>query len=125
MPLSFEEARAELTVFVDKLPQAIFEELNAGIVMLSSTLTDENGLLVLGQYHVDIGGLGRYITIYYGSMLEAFGHTDRQTFCAELQDVLQHELIHHLEDLAGDCSLDEQDALELARYKAMGLCSNN
>ena len=113
--LTFEESREALTQLADNLPEAIFKELNGGVLLLPDTMTDENGLLILGQYHVDPLGFGRYVTIHYGSMQQAYGHLCARAFEKELEGVLRHELIHHLESLAGDRSLEIKDALEVER----------
>jgi len=114
--LTFEESREALTQIADALPSAIFEELNGGILLLPDTMTDENGLMILGQYHVDPLGFGRYVTIHYGSMCAVYGHLSPKAFEKKLEGVLRHELIHHLENLAGDRSLEIKDAIEVSRY---------
>ena len=113
--LTFEQSREALTQIADSLPQAIFEELNGGILLLPDTVTDENDLLILGQYHVDPVGFGRYVTIHYGSMRQAYGQLSKVAFQKKLEGVLRHELIHHLESLAGDRSLEIKDAAEIER----------
>ena len=113
--LTFEESRKALTQMADALPLPIFKSLNGGIILLPDTVTDDYELLILGEYHVEPYGFGRYITIYYGSMKEAYGHLGPRTFLKKLEDVLHHELVHHLEDLAGDHSLEAQDAIELEK----------
>ena len=114
--LTFEESREALTQIADALPCAIFEELNGGILLLPDTMTDEHGLLILGQYHVDPLGFGRYVTIHYGSMIECYGHLSEKAFERKLDEVLRHELIHHIESLAGDRSLEIKDAIEVERH---------
>ena len=114
--LTFEESREALSQIADNLPPDIFKELNGGIILLPDTLSDDEDFLILGQYHEDPQGLGRYITIYYGSMIDVYGHLSSQAFRKELEAVLYHELVHHLESLAGDHSLEIEDALEIERY---------
>ena len=114
--LTFEQSREALTQIADALPRPIFEELNGGILLLPDTMTDEHGLLILGQYHVDPLGFGRYVTIHYGSMQSAYGHLSAQAFERKLDEVLRHELIHHIENLAGDRSLEIKDAIQVSRY---------
>ncbi|MCL2617129.1 MAG: hypothetical protein FWD96_05745 [Defluviitaleaceae bacterium] len=118
--LTFEESRKALTHMADSLPQSIYNELNGGILLLPGTAADDDELLILGQYHVEPFGMGRYITVYYGSMIEAFGHLGPRAFLKKLKDVLHHELVHHLEDLAGDNSLEIQDTLDIERYLSAG-----
>ena len=116
--LTFEEAEKALMELVDKLPPGIFEGLNCGVVLLPDSLYDENGLLILGQYHVEPRGLGRYVTIQYGSIMAMYGHYPPDAFIKKLEDVLHHELTHHLESLAGDTSLEQQDKKDVRRILA-------
>ena len=118
--LTFEESRKALTQMADSLPPGIFKSLNGGILLLPDTLCDENGLMILGQYHVEPCGLGRYITIHYGSVRDVYGHLGPRTFRKKLEGVLHHELVHHLEDLAGDRSLEIQDAVDVEKYLRSG-----
>ena len=113
--LTFEESREALSQIADRLPPAIFNGLNGGILLLPDTVTDTDDLLILGEYHVEPFGMGRYVTIHYGSMKQAYGHLGPRTFCKKLESVLHHELVHHLEDLAGDRTLEIEDAIELEK----------
>jgi len=112
--LTFEEAEIVLEELMDELPQEIFKGLNCGVSLRHETLYDANGLLILGQYHVQPYGLGRFVTINYGSMMAAHGYRTPQEFREELKEVLHHELVHHLESLAGDRSLEKKDAEDVA-----------
>ena len=113
--LTFDETQEALTKLIDKLPPGIFNGLNCGVVLLPDSLHDANGLLILGQYHVDHYGLGRYVTIYYGSMISVYGYYAPEAFIEKLEDVLHHELTHHLESLAGDRSLERKDAADIRK----------
>ena len=112
--LTFEEAEIALEELVNELPQEIFKGLNCGISLRHETLYDHNGLLILGQYHVQPYGLGRFVTINYGSLIAAHGHRSPEQFREELKEVLHHELVHHLENLAGDRSLEKKDEQDVA-----------
>jgi hypothetical protein len=114
--LTFEEAQEALDELIDGLPPEIFKHLNCGVALTHETLYDNDGLLILGQYHVQPHGLGRYVNIHYGSMWEAYGYLPPRAFRRELRRVLHHELTHHLECLAGDKSLEIQDAIDRAGY---------
>ncbi|MCL2528396.1 MAG: hypothetical protein FWE42_08250 [Defluviitaleaceae bacterium] len=113
--LSYEETQEALNQQIDALPPEIFKGLNGGVALRPDTLYDTNGLLILGQYHVEPHGLGRYVTINYGSILTAHGHLDSDGFREKLKEVLYHELTHHLENLAGDRSLEVKDSLDIRR----------
>ena len=114
--LTFEESDEAIAQMVEELPQEILEGLNCGISLRNDVLFDDNGLVILGQYHVEPMGLGRYVTINYGSMVEVYGHLSKNAFKKKLRYVLHHELTHHLESLAGDRSLEIQDAIDKRKY---------
>jgi len=113
--LTFEEAEVVLNQHIDALPPDIYKGLNCGVALLVDTIYDDNGLLILGQYHVEPYGLGRYVTIHYGSIFAAHGHLDEESFSEKIKSVLHHELTHHLEHLAGDKSLEIQDAIDIRK----------
>jgi len=112
--LTFEEAQEALDEQIDALPPEIFRELNCGVSLIPDTIYDNNGLLILGAYHVQPRGLGRYVTIHHGSIMAAYGHASPQRFKDKLKEVLHHELTHHLENLAGDKSLEIKDAHDVS-----------
>ncbi|MCL1882858.1 MAG: hypothetical protein FWF81_03795 [Defluviitaleaceae bacterium] len=116
--LTFEEAQIALDDIADALPSEIFKGLNGSYVLTDETIFDNNGLCILGQYHVEPYGLGRYITVHYGSILEAYGDISPRRFRRELKNILHHELTHHLENLAGDRSLEIQDELDKRNFFA-------
>ena len=114
--LSYDESVEAIAELVDELPEEILNGLNCGISLRHDTLFDDDGLVILGQYHVEPMGLGRYVTIHYGSMALLYGHLSDEAFKKELRRVLRHELIHHLESLAGDRSLEIQDEIDKSFY---------
>ena len=114
--LTYEESDEAIANMVEELPQEILVGLNCGINLRRDTLYDDNGLVILGQYHVEPMGLGRYVTINYGSMVNVYGHLSKNAFKKKLRYVLHHELTHHLESLAGDRSLEIQDAIDKRKY---------
>jgi len=113
--LTFEESQEAIEELIEALPPEIFKGLNCGVSVIQDTTFGENGLLILGQYHVDPRGLGRYVTIHYGSIFAAHGHLSPDNFREKLKEVLHHELTHHLENLAGDRSLEIKDAHDVRR----------
>ncbi|MCL2387991.1 MAG: hypothetical protein FWC89_10660 [Defluviitaleaceae bacterium] len=114
--MTFEEAEIALEEIASALPREIFDGLNGGYVLLPDLIVDKHGLLILGSYHVEPYGLGRYVTVHYGSLMEAYSYYSPRKFRDELKHVLHHELIHHLESLAGDKSLEIQDEIDRAQY---------
>ena len=107
--MSFIEAQEALELLIDDLPPEIFKGLNCGVSLIPDTLYDNNGLLILGRYHVEPNGLGRYVTINYGSLMASYRHLSPREFAEKIRCVLHHELTHHLEHRAGDRSLEIQD----------------
>jgi len=116
--LTFEESQVVLDELVDELPPEIFKGLNCGVALIPDTTYGSNGLMILGQYHVEPRGLGRYVTIHYGSIFAAHGHLPPELFREKIKDVLHHELTHHLENLAGDRSLEIKDEHDVRRMLA-------
>lgn len=112
---TFEETQEALDEMINDLPPEIFKGLNCGVSLTHETLYDRNGLLILGMYHVEPYGLGRYVTIHYGSLIEGFGYLTPREFKEKLRYVLHHELTHHLEHLAGDRSLEIKDAEDVKK----------
>ena len=120
--VTFDEIGVMLDDIADALPDDLFTELNGGIVLLPDTMIhpdsdQEDNLFILGEYHEDPMGLGRYITIYYGSFIEVYGQESPEQQMEMLKEILYHEFRHHLESMAGDQELDIKDAIELAEYK--------
>jgi len=116
--LTFEETREALDELIDALPPDIFKGLNGGVALVEDAMYDENGVLILGHYHYQPYGLGRYISIYYGSMVAAYGYMHPEAFVDRVKSTLHHELTHHLEGLAGDKSLEHEDARTMAKILA-------
>ncbi|MDR3294920.1 MAG: metallopeptidase family protein [Clostridiales Family XIII bacterium] len=118
--LPIEEVQDMLDELADELPQAFYQELNGGILLLPERKASEEALnddlFILGEYHHS-HSMGRYITIYYGSFQEIFGHLPDAELKIELRKTLRHEFTHHLESLAGEKDLEIEDERQLARYR--------
>ena len=116
--ITFQEFGQMIDEVADDMPEEIFVNLNGGINLLPDIVQhpDENDIFILGHYHHG-GSLGRYINIYYGSFMQLYGRRSRQYIKNELDRVLRHEFLHHLESMAGEKDLEVQDEMDLARYK--------
>ena len=117
MILSFDEVGEILDELAEKIPEAFYQELNGGILLLPEELPDpENGedMYILGEYCVD--EMGRYINIYYGSFAILYADQPREVWEEELFITLRHEFTHHVEGLAGERSLDRKDEAYLLGY---------
>ena len=115
---SIDEINRMLDVIAAELPDEVFRDLNGGVSLLPDTkISDadpDGGLYTLGEYRRD--QMGRYIVIYYGSILAVHGRDTAARMRANLKRVLTHELTHHLESLAGERDLEIEDEIELDEY---------
>lgn len=105
--LTYEQAGEVLDELVDELPDEIFKNLNGGVSFIEQPCRDEEGRYTLGMYFC--GKMGRYIELYYGSFAELYGDIDDESFKNRLKSTLHHELTHHIENQAGDRSLERWD----------------
>jgi len=121
--VDFEEVGRMLDEIAAELPQEFYKELNGGIILLPEVKLDpaarNHDLYIMGEYHSG-GGLGRYISIYYGSFERVHGHLSKDELKKELAATLKHEFTHHLESLAGEDDLEEEDELFLQDYLSGG-----
>jgi len=115
---SIEEINNMLDEIAAELPDGVFRDLNGGVSLLAETKKSKNdpdgNLYTLGEYRRD--QMGRYINIYYGSLMKVYGNSSHKKIRKHLRDVLVHELTHHLESLAGDRSLEIKDEMNLFDY---------
>ena len=116
--ITFQEFGQMMDELADGMPKDIFINLNGGINLLPDTRyhPEEENVFILGEYYHG-WNLGRYINIYYGSFMELYGKSSRQNLRNQLDRVIRHEFLHHLESMAGEKDLEIQDAIDLARYK--------
>ncbi len=113
--LSFDEVGALLDRAAEALPREIFLDLNGGVNLIDAEKRDEDGNYIMGLYHHD--GMGRYIEIFYGSFAALYPRATADELEEELKKTLHHELTHHIENKAGDRTLerwDERHKAELA-----------
>ncbi|NLB28395.1 MAG: hypothetical protein GX819_05560 [Clostridiaceae bacterium] len=119
--LTLEETEQALTAMVDALPEEIFFELNGGVLLKEESKLHParraDDLYILGEYYAD-RIFGRYIVIYYGSMRRVFQGASDRSFRSELEQILKHELTHHLENRAGERDLEFEDERQLLHYYA-------
>ena len=118
MALSLDRFTRMLEEAAGRLPQEIFKELNLGIGIVEGSKQAKGTAsgapaLVLGEYRVS-HSLGRGILLYYGSFRQAYPDlSDDGEGQRIIGDVLKHELLHHLESLAGSRDLEIADAARL------------
>ena len=119
--MSFDQAQAYLDELLDALPQAYVRSLNGGVILVPDTMpsphSQRGDLFTLGMYHYEPQGMGRYITIYYGTFVTIYGRESLEKQRNVLEEVLRHELTHHLESLAGERDLEIEDQEFLEKYR--------
>jgi Uncharacterized protein conserved in bacteria len=117
--VTIEEMEIMLDEIAIEIPQELYRELNGGIMLLPESKLNpagrNNELYILGEYHKG-GGLGRFITIYYGSFMQVYGYLGKESMKEQLKKTLKHEFIHHIESLAGEKGLEIKDAQFIAEY---------
>lgn len=121
--MSFEDFERLLAEMVDDVPDEFLRGLQ-GIHAIEEPKEESEFVDVwrMGEY-LDPGpeqflgggdGLGRHIALYYGSFVRVAEGDDAFDWEDELWETLTHELRHHVESLAGDGGLIEDD-VERAR----------
>lgn len=118
--VSFEEFEQIVYHIVDTLPQDFFRELDGGVIVREQRKVHPESvgeeLKILGEYHRN-RYLGRYVVIYYGSFMAAFGYLEREDLKKRVRKTVFHEFRYHLESLAGERDLEVEDAKALAAYR--------
>ncbi len=96
-------------------------DLNGGVLLREEVKLSPNrladDLYILGEYRYE-HIFGRYINIYYGSMLRVYPQLSDERFIEELERVIKHELTHHLENRARERDLEVEDERSLLHYYA-------
>lgn len=111
---------------VDEIPETFLEGLQ-GVHVLEEVRPEEgyHDVYRLGEY-LDPGpdqflgsgaGLGRHVALYYGSFAAIASDDSAFDWQDEAWETLTHELRHHVESLAGDGSLIDQDALDAQAFE--------
>jgi len=121
--LDIDGFHAILDEAADTIPEELLRGLNGGILVLPEAklhhADQTRNLYIMGEYHVQIPGLGRYIAIYYGSFERVFGArtpNENKRLREEVRKTLIHELRHHIETLSGVRDLEYEDDLRLESY---------
>ena len=121
MVLTIDEVYDLLDELAAEIPEALFDSLNGGILLLEEELPDPDAgedVYIMGEYCWD--ELGRYINIYYGSFAALLADEPREVWEDELRITLRHELTHHVEGLAGERSLERRDSEQLEAFRRGG-----
>ncbi len=116
---TIEQAEEMLERISEEIPQEFYNNLNGGVLLLPEAKPHPEGkgdLYVLGEYCRE-RNLGRYIKIYFGSFMKFYANVPYDVLYAKLKETLLHEFTHHLENQAGDHSLDDADADYMESYR--------
>lgn len=119
MILTIDECWDILDKLALELPDALFEGLNGGVLLLEDTVPDPEAgedVYIMGEYCWD--ELGQYINLYYGSFAALLYDEPESVWIEELRITLRHELTHHVEGRAGEYSLERRDSEQLAALRA-------
>lgn len=119
--MTYEAFEALVEALVDDIPDAFLKGLQ-GVHVIEDAKPEEGYVDVwrLGEY-LDPGaadflgageGLGRHVALYYGSFVAVGDGDPAFDWEDEAWETLTHELRHHVESLAGDGRLIEQDVLD-------------
>ena len=124
--MTFNEFQQLLTEMVDEIPSEFMQGLQAIMALEAEhPEPDFEDVYRMGEY-LDIGpeqflggssGIGRHVVLYWGSFRRVAAADPEFDWEAELWETLTHELRHHVESLAGDASLIEQDELDASTFQ--------
>ncbi len=123
--MTYERFKETVEEMVAEIPEEFMEGLQ-GVHVLEHIRREEHyeDVVRLGEY-LDPGpesflggnGLGRHIALYYGSFRDIAAGEPNFDWEEEVWETLTHELRHHVESLAGDVSLIEEDVQRAKEFK--------
>jgi hypothetical protein len=124
--MTYESFRQSVETMLTDIPEEFLEGLQ-GVHVLETVRPEPEltNVYRLGEY-LDPGqdsflggnpGLGRHITLYYGSFVAIASGQPGFDWEAEIWETLTHELRHHVESLAGDASLVAEDRRRDATFR--------
>jgi hypothetical protein len=127
--VTYEEFRHATEALIREIPKDFLEGLQ-GIHVIEDGKPEEEYVEVwrLGEY-LDPGpqdflgageGLGRHVALYYGSFVRVAYKNPNFDWEEELWDTITHELRHHVESLAGDVTLTEEDLTRQRKFTRYG-----
>lgn len=114
-----DEVQEMLEEICESIPSYAYEHLNGGIILTEEAKYHEEAyaedLVIMGEYQRSM--LGNMIKIYYGSFMDIYRFSSRETLREKLEEVLLHEFTHHLEFLANEWGLVIEDKKFLEEYR--------
>jgi len=117
--IPIEEVEIILDEIAEEFPKEFYKDLNGGIILLPEKKMHkrsmDDDLYILGEYHYD-RNLGRFISVYYGSVSQLYGNLSKNDLKVQLKTIIKHEFRHHLESMSGERDLEIEDEQHLAEY---------
>lgn len=106
-----------ITITEKEIPPILLKDLNMGIHVNPKQQADdeEEDYFIMGEYIQD--ALGNQVVLYYGSFVYLLEDEPLEVWHKEIIDTIKHELIHHLEAMAGQEDLVHQEDLEVIKRK--------
>jgi len=113
---------------VEEIPDAFLQDLQ-GVHVLEHAKAEDGyrDVYRMGEY-LDPGpedflggsdGLGRHVALYYGSFARIAEGDPDFDWDEEIWETLTHELQHHVESLAGDGRLIEEDLMDAQAFERL------
>ncbi len=119
MSLEIDKIHEMLNEIVDSIDENLFEGLNGGVVLEEKIKFHEESinedLIILGEYQRH--GFIKRIVIYYGSLIRRYSHYNDEQMYNRLEELVNHELRHHVEYKAKLRDLVDEDEIYLKNYK--------
>lgn len=124
--MTFEQFRSTAESMLDDIPDEFVRGLQ-GLHVLPEARPEEDfeDVYRMGEY-MDPGfdhflggnsGLGRHVALYYGSFQKIAAGDPSFDWEDELWETLTHELRHHVESLAGEDGLIQDDRRRTAEFE--------
>ena len=124
--MTYQRFRATVESMLDEVPDVFLQDLQ-GVHALRDVKVEEGyrDVYRMGEY-LDPGpddflggveGLGRHVALYWGSFRKIAKGDPDFDWEEEIWETLTHELQHHVESLAGDGRLIEEDLLQAQAFE--------
>lgn len=101
------------------LPEYVHRDLTGGVLidpgayLHPARVADD--LYIMGTYST--GGItGKAIILYYGSFMATMPNASEEALRLKIRETLRHEFLHHLETMAGEKSLVDEDVDRMIQY---------
>ncbi|PKM49394.1 MAG: hypothetical protein CVV02_16145 [Firmicutes bacterium HGW-Firmicutes-7] len=100
-----------------EIPPILLKDLNMGIHVSPNKQQDEEekDYYIMGEYIED--EMGNQIVLYFGSFRYFLENKSLKTWQKEIIDTIKHELLHHIEAMAGQEDLALQEDIEVFTRK--------